>query len=66
MPGLVQWVRLRPKALALWSGASRALRLLFRPPRSGRELSDLPTFRGGGMLVDVAERDALYDAMENR
>jgi hypothetical protein len=41
-----------------------ALRLLFRPPRGGRELSDLPTFRGGGTLVDVADRDALYDAME--
>jgi hypothetical protein len=26
----------------------------------------LPTFRSGGMLVDVADRDALYQAMEGR
>lgn len=43
-----------------------ALRLLFRAPKSVRELSDLPTFRGGEMLVDVENRDALYDAMEDR
>jgi len=26
----------------------------------------LPTFNSGGELVDIADRDALYDAMEGR
>jgi hypothetical protein len=26
----------------------------------------LPTFRSGGTLVDIADRDALYQAMEGR
>ena len=29
-------------------------------------LPPLPTFRGGGALVDVADRDALYEVMEGR
>lgn len=43
-----------------------ALRLLLRsrPKRGG--LPDLPTFHGGGELVDIADRDALYQAMEGR
>ena len=41
-----------------------ALRLLLdREPETG-ELPELPTFHGGELLVDVADRDALYDAME--
>jgi hypothetical protein len=41
-----------------------ALRRLLddRPP--GRELPELPTFRGGGLLVDISDRDALAAAME--
>ena len=46
-----------------------ALRLLFqsgsRKARS-KKLRPLPTFRSGGHLVDIADRDALYDAMEGR
>jgi hypothetical protein len=43
-----------------------ALRLLLRsrPKRGG--LPELPTFRSGGELVDIANRDALYRAMEDR
>jgi len=41
-----------------------ALRLLFRPQREPRELPPLPSFNSGGHLVDIADRDALYDAME--
>jgi hypothetical protein len=29
-------------------------------------LPDLPTFDGGEPLVDIADRDALYNAMESR
>jgi hypothetical protein len=29
-------------------------------------LSDLPTFNSEGHLVDIADRDALYDAMDGR
>jgi len=43
-----------------------ALRMLFRPSRKREELPPLPTFRSGGTLVDVTDRDALYQAMEGR
>jgi hypothetical protein len=43
-----------------------ALRLLFRSQRKREDLPALPTFRSGGMLVDVADRDALYRAMEEK
>lgn len=42
------------------------LRLLFRAPKEQRALPPLPTFRSGGHLVDISNRDALYDAMEGR
>ncbi len=43
-----------------------ALRMLFRAQKKKEELPPLPTFRSGGALVDVADRDALYQAMEGR
>ena len=43
-----------------------ALRLLFRSQKKREEPPPLPTFRSGGTLVDVADRDALYQAMEGR
>ena len=43
-----------------------ALRNLFRQQKAPVELSPLPTFRSGGTLVDVSDRDALYQAMEGR
>jgi Ribbon-helix-helix protein, copG family len=43
-----------------------ALRLLFRAQRKTEEPAPLPTFHSGGALVDVADRDALYQAMEGR
>src|SRR5438477_7838934 len=45
-----------------------ALRLLFHErKRSGKKkLRPLPTFDGGKPLVDIANRDALYRAMEGR
>jgi hypothetical protein len=45
-----------------------ALRLLFHPSRAAKrkKLPPLPTFRSGGHLVDIADRDALYDVMEGR
>ena len=43
-----------------------ALRLLLRSqPKRGR-IPALPTFRSGEMLVDVADPNALYQAMETR
>jgi hypothetical protein len=41
-----------------------ALRLLLRPPKKKNELPPLPTFHSGGELVDIADRDALYETME--
>ncbi len=43
-----------------------ALRLLFRSQRKRETPPALPTFRSGGALVDIADRDALYQAMEGR
>ncbi len=43
-----------------------ALRGLFRERRRREELPPLPSFRSGGALVDVADREALYHAMEGR
>jgi len=42
-----------------------ALRLLLDRRPEASSLPKLPTFRGGGMLVDVADRNALDDAMED-
>lgn len=43
-----------------------ALRLLFRARKSTGELPSLPSLRSGGTMVDVADREALYQAMEGR
>jgi ribbon-helix-helix CopG family protein len=43
-----------------------ALRLLLRSQRKRRSVPVLPRFRSGGALVDIADRDALYHAMEGR
>jgi hypothetical protein len=43
-----------------------ALRLFFRGARPARDLPELPSFDGGGALVDLSDRDALYQAMEGR
>lgn len=45
-----------------------ALRLLFQSGGNGekKKLPPLPAFRSGGHLVDIADRNALYDAMEGR
>jgi hypothetical protein len=44
-----------------------ALRLLFQQARRERpELPPLPSFSSGGALVDVANREGLYEAMEGR
>jgi len=43
-----------------------ALRLFLTRPRKQPRLPPLPSFNGGRLLVDVSNRDALYDAMEGR
>lgn len=43
-----------------------ALRGLFRAQRTPGEIPPLPSFRSGGAMVEVADRDALYQAMEGR
>ena len=41
-----------------------ALRQLFESPRSkSAKLPPLPSYKLGGALVDIADRDALYQAM---
>lgn len=42
-----------------------ALRGLFRAQKQSVDLPPLPTFHGGGMPVDPANRDALYRLMED-
>ncbi len=41
-----------------------ALRLFLRARREKVDVNPLPTFESGGHLVDIADREALYDAME--
>ena len=43
-----------------------ALRLLLQSRPKSAAPPALPTFESGGALVDVADRDALYAAMEGR
>jgi metal-responsive CopG/Arc/MetJ family transcriptional regulator len=43
-----------------------ALRLLLRAQKKRQSIPALPKFHGGGAVVDVADRDALYQAMEGR
>jgi Arc/MetJ family transcription regulator len=42
-----------------------ALRQLLRSQRKRTKLPPLPTFNSGGMRVDIADREALYDAMDD-
>lgn len=43
-----------------------ALRMFLDLRRERPPLPPLPSFDGGGAVVDVADRSALYDAMEGR
>lgn len=43
-----------------------ALRLLLQSEKIPQKLPPLPSFKSGGPLVDIADRDALYQAMEGR
>ena len=43
-----------------------ALRLFLEAPRKRPSVPPLPSFDGGGTLVDIADREALYQAMEGR
>jgi hypothetical protein len=41
-----------------------AIRRLLDERAPVKDLPDLPTFRSGGYLVDVSDREALYSTME--
>ena len=43
-----------------------ALRNLLRAQEKPPVLAPLPVFRSGGALVDVVDRNALYEAMDGR
>jgi hypothetical protein len=43
-----------------------ALRRLLQAKPGPSELPELPSFKSGGALVDIADREALYKAMEGR
>ena len=43
-----------------------ALRLLLQTRPEPVDLQPLPTFDSGGALVDIVDREALYQAMEGR
>ena len=43
-----------------------AVRRLMSEQRQRVEIEPLPTFSSGGNLVDISDRDALYQAMEGR
>lgn len=41
-------------------------RILTKPSEASVPLPELPTLASGGLRVDVADRDRLYEAMEGR
>ena len=43
-----------------------SLRLLFQAEKAQGKIPPLPKFKSGGPFVDIADRDALYQAMEGR
>ena len=43
-----------------------ALRRLLQAKPDSSQLQPLPSFKSGGALVDIADREALYRAMEGR
>jgi hypothetical protein len=43
-----------------------ALRAFLAPRGKTGDLPLLPSFKSGGSLVDVADRESLYEAMERR
>jgi len=43
-----------------------ALRLLLTAKETAGPIPSLPVFKSGGPLVDIADREALYQAMEGR
>jgi hypothetical protein len=43
-----------------------ALRLLLTAKECSRSIPPLPSFKSGGAMVEIADREALYDAMERR
>lgn len=63
-------VRLREEAArrgtTLSALVEAALRLLLEQAPSRADLPALPSFDGGGAMVDLADREALYQAMEGR
>lgn len=42
-----------------------AIRLFLRQPERQKELPPLPSFKTGGALVDISNREALYDVMDD-
>jgi len=43
-----------------------ALRLLLTAKGAPRSMPPLPSFKSGGAMVEIADREALYEAMEGR
>ncbi len=43
-----------------------ALRRSLEKPREAAKVQPLPSFDGAGTLVDVSDRESLYQAMEGR
>ncbi|MGH8923366.1 MAG: ribbon-helix-helix protein, CopG family [Acidimicrobiia bacterium] len=41
-----------------------AIRRLLDDRPAAKDLPELPTFRSGGYLVDISDREALYSTME--
>jgi hypothetical protein len=60
-------VRSDPSVRDIRRLATGALKSILLQSRRNRDpLPPLPSFDGGGALVDIADRDALYQAMEGR
>jgi hypothetical protein len=65
------WARLKSAAARQGKTMSDLVDLAIRnflrdKPASKTKLAPLPTWKSGGMLVDVADRDALYRVLDGR
>jgi hypothetical protein len=56
----------RSRPTGLHDVRAGGLRALFQTEKSQSRISALPKFRSGGSFVDIADREALFQTMEDR
>lgn len=65
-PGQRLWQKAARQGRTMSDLVETALRLLLQSSKQHKKLPPLPKFKSGGARVDIADREALYSAMEGR